>query len=178
MLGGWVEWNWFLIYLGCLFAFAMTAAGLLRFSEWRYRVTTKDKLSFSNVRFTQMLSPDGMLLAIQLGIDVNNYALFPIQFTVQEVETHLGELYPPKKKHQPDSVIISPNGTGWYNDIPISLERDKLEALRNNVVEGLIQVQLKYGRPDNLNREMTIKKKIFVLFTDNGEAQLSHWHDA
>lgn len=176
---GWVQSiQWFYYCIGMTVMFAAVTTILFRISEWKLKVTAKDKLAFASIRFIKNLSADGVLAALQLGFQVNNHALFPIQFAIREMQTELTDkFYPAKKPYAQDTLTISVNGRGWFDDNPISLDKNKVTLLRNRVVEGLMYVRLAYGRPDNLKYEMEIKKKIFVLFTENGDVRLSHWYD-
>ena len=158
--------------------FAAVTTILFRISEWKFKVTAKDKLAFASVRFIKNVSADGVLAALQLGFQVNNHATFPIQFAIREMQTELTDkFYPNKKPYAQDTLTISANGRGWFDDNPIALDKNKVTMLRGKVVEGLLDVRLTYGKPGDLKYEMEIKKKIFVLFTANGDAQLSHWYD-
>lgn len=167
--------NWFYIYLGTGFMFAVVTTGLLRFSEWRFRVTTKDKLSFHSLRVAKMLSDDGSVSAIKLGFTLQNTATFPIQFEIQDLDTELmSSLYPPKKAYEKKKILIPPNESGWFNDHVIELQN--IEK-KNKVIEGSIYTRLTYGRPENLNRELEFKKKVFIKFDDRGDVQVVEWYD-
>ena len=174
MIGSWSSIPWFYIYLGALFAFAMTATGLLRFSEWRFRVTAKDKLSFSNVRVRKRLSEQGVVSGVQIGCELKNEALFPMEFVIQSAQTRIFDLYPPKRDYEKDDTTIPANGFGWFDDHEIPLDSIQPHGL---IAEALISLRLKYGRPKKTNHELTINKKIFIKFTSQGDIEFFNWQD-
>ena len=101
--------------------FAAVTTGLLKFSEWKFRVTAKDKLTFSDVRIKKRLSDEGVTCGIQIGFEIYNAALFPITFVVKDVQTRFADMYPPKREYEKDNTTISANGFGWFEDHEISL---------------------------------------------------------
>ena len=166
---------WFYVYLAAGFMFAVIATGLLRFDEWRFRVTAKDKLAFHDLKIARTLSGDGSASAIKLGFRFRNLATFPIQFEIQEMRTELmNNLYPPKKAYEEKRILIPVNGLGWFNDHNIELSN---VSKKNKVMEGSIHAHLKYGRPENLNQELELRKRVFVKFDNRGDVQVMEWHD-
>ena len=175
VLGYFQNIPWFYIYLSAGFVFAVIATGLLRFDEWRFRVTAKDKLAFHDLRVFRTLANDGSVFAIRLGFRLRNIATFPIQFEVQEMNTEfMNSLYPPKKTYEKKKIFIPVNGLGWFDDYDIGLAN--IEK-KNKTIGGYIHARLKYGRPENLNQELEFKKKVFVKFDDKGNMQVAEWSD-
>ena len=172
---GWLSSvEWFYVWLGAGFMFVTTTTGLLRFDEWRTRVTARDKLTFSTVRVRKKLSEDGSIGAIGFGFQFRNTAIFPMQFSVQDMQTELMGVYPPKKAYDNDTIAVSPSGVCWFDDHMIEL---KDVSRKGKLAEGTIFVRLKYGRPENLRHTLKLKKKVFLKFDDRGDVQMGEWYD-
>ena len=154
--------------------FAAATTGVLRFSEWRFRVTTKDKLSFQNIRIARILSEQGQVTGVRLGLQVHNQALYPIEFERIEMQTSLNGLYPNKIPYQNNVAVIPPNGWGFFDDHGIDLGQTDRAG---KIFEGSLYARLVYGRPNKLDREMEIKKKIFVKFSVQGDIEVCEWAD-
>ncbi len=137
---------WFLVYLGALFAFAMTATGLLRFSEWRFKVTAHHKLSFSKILLQKVVSDEGQMHSIKFGFYLYNAASFPIEYIIQEIRTDLDGEYSPNKEHEKDAYVIPAFAFGWFYNHAIPL---RLDHPTGKFVEGGLHAKLKYGRPQN-----------------------------
>ena len=175
MIGYLQGFPWFYVCLGAGFMFAVVTTGLLRFTEWRFRVTAKDKLAFHDLRIFRTLANDGSISAIRLGFRLRNIATFPIQFEVQEMNTEfMNSLYPPKKTYEKKKIFIPVNGLGWFDDHDIGLA--SIEK-KNKTIGGSIHARLKYGRPENLNQELEFKKKVFIKFDNRGNVQATEWQD-
>ena len=103
-----------------------------------------------------------------------NAALFPIEYSIQTIQTNLSGIYPQNKPHEKKTFTIPANAFGWFYDHMIEFHNS--EPLKG-VIEGSLDVQLKYGRSHNLKEEMEIKKKIFVKFNDQGDIDLIEAYD-
>ena len=174
--------EWFYIYVGASVLLAASITALLRFDEWKYKVTTKDKLWFSNVKFITHLSTQNVLESVRFGVVVKNHATFPIQLDVQEIytELHLTEtviLYPSKVQREQGFLTLAPQNEGWWCDDAIPFDEKIRQALRGSSVSVLIHATLRYGRTGKLTRTLDVKKKAFVVFTHDGKARLDHWID-
>ena len=127
MIGWLQDIQWFYIYIAVGLMFASVTTGMLRFDEWKSRRTAKDKLSFSHVRIATELSENGFVDSVGLGFQLTNLASFPMQFEVDEIHTELLGFYPPRKDFEKSSVVIPPNGIGWFCDHCIKLDEAPTE---------------------------------------------------
>ena len=144
VLIGWLQGiPWFYVYIAAGFMFASVTIGILRLDEWKSRRTAKDKLSFSHVRIATEVSEYGYIDSIGLGFQLTNLASFPMQFDVDEINSELMGLYPPKKNFEKTSVVIPANGIGWFCDHCIKLDEVPTEP---RIMEGILSVNIKYGR--------------------------------
>ena len=167
--------EWFYIYVGASVLLAAGINTLLRFDEWKYRVTTKDKLSFSKLMLGRIISDNGSAIGIKLGFQLKNAASFPIEYSIQSIQTQIGGEYAPNRPLEKDTYEISAFENGWFYNHAISLETIQPPA---RAVEGSLNAIITYGRPRNQNREMEIKKKIFVKFNSQGDVENIEWYDA
>lgn len=174
ILGLHTSMPWFYIWVGAWVVFAAAITGLLRLSEWRFRNTTKDKLSFTQLRIAKFLSEKGLVVGIKLGVQVNSEALFPIQCERVSMETSLGQLYPQKIPYPANTIVIPANGVGFFDDHKIEFGNNRPT---NKTLEGVLSVRLKYGKPDDLNRTLEITKKIYVKFNVYGDVEVMEWSD-
>ena len=172
---GWLsDLPWFYIWLGVGFMFAMATTGLLRFDEWRTRTTAKNKLVFSSLRIKKVLSGDGSVSAVSIGFQLRNMATFPMQFSVQKMRTKLMNAFPPKEDYENDTINVSANSNGWFDDHLIRLAN---VATKGKLAEGTIYVYLKYGRPGRLDHTLELNKKVLLKFDDQGDVQAVEWYD-
>ena len=116
VIGRLSEYDWFSVWIGAGFMFVTTTTGLLRFDEWRTRTTARDKLASSSTRIRRSISEDGSINAIALGFAFRNIAIFPIQFSVQGLQTELAGTYPPKKEYPNDTITLPANTPGFSDD--------------------------------------------------------------
>ena len=165
---------WFYIYVGACVVFAFVCKGLLWFTDWRFRTTARYKLSFYDLKVSQILSDDGSVSEIKLGFILQSSATFPIQFEIQDLDTKLMDgLYPPKREYKKKRIIMDPDKKGWFSDHGIKLGGGDTN---NKVIEGSIYARLLYGRPGNLKHELKFRKRVFIKFNDVGKVQLVDWH--
>ncbi len=171
---GWLQGTpWFHLIVGVGVLFVAIPTGLLRFDEWRYRNSVEGKLVFNNMRINRTLTEDGAVNTISLGFLLHNKATFPIQFEVVELNTSLMNLFPPKKEYTNKMISVSTNCYGWFDDYDIKVT----DTLINEKVEGSLKSHLKYGRPNQLNHELNIVKRVIISFDDNGDIMDASWHD-
>ena len=154
--------------------FAMVTTGLLRFDEWRMRTTAKNKLVFSSLRIKKVLSGDGSVSAVSIGFQLRNIATFPMQFSVQKMRTKLMNAFPPKEDYENDTITVSVNNNGWFDDHLIRLAD---VTTKGKLAEGTICVYLKYGRPGRIDHTLELNKKVFLEFDDRGDVQVGDWYD-
>lgn len=164
----------FYLSIGTTLMFAATATGMLRFDEWRFRQRVKDKLNFSDVRVAKKLNAAGAVESIVLGFILRSSAVFPIEFDVQELQTRLGETFPPKKLYKKARLIIPAGGSGWFDDYPINVTN----VSKGQSLEGSMNFTVMYGRPDQLKHTLSKNIQVFIGFDEKGDARLGHWNEA
>ncbi len=166
----------FYLYIGMVALFTLTVTGLLRFSEWKDRITPEYKLSFAGVRVIAKKPDNGQVIKeLGIGIEVRNFASFPIVSKIQEVSTQIGECYPPKKKYELDRVTIPPRSNAWFDDHFIKLESLPL----GQMIEGLIKFKISYGREgQKLPYILTGQKKVLLKYPAEGGIPEIQWQDA
>ena len=162
----------FYLYIGAVFLFAVSSSGLLRFSEWRYRNSVTDKLTFHSVRVDKLIDNTGAVKALRLGAVLSNKALFPITYEIESVETSLDKFYPPKKPYTKNDYTIVANGSGWFVDHYISIP-----MMKPGVVEGELKLQFRYGKKGNRNNMLDVNKHLFFHFGTKGEMSGIDWFD-
>ena len=156
----------FYLAIGVIFSFAAIPTGLLRFSEWKYRVTVKDKLIFANIRVRKILPEnESSVIGVSLGFQLRNIATFPIEFSVPDIKTELLEEYSPNKPFLVETVTVPPGNNGWFDDHKIELKGNQWNG---KTLEGSIRARIKYGRPGNLKQEIALNKKVYVKFDNHG----------
>ncbi|MEX2616976.1 MAG: hypothetical protein WD767_12850 [Alphaproteobacteria bacterium] len=162
---------WFYIAVGACVIFSAVATGLLRFDEWRFRQTVKNKLNFASLRVTTKLNLDGSVESVGLGFILNNSALFPVEFAVKSLQTQLADRFPPKREYDTKRFIVAANGNAWFDDFHIEMP----DPPRNQAIEGSIKFEVCYGRPGQLNCTLGKKLKINIGFDGNGNVHGSNW---
>ena len=173
VLGWHQDTPWFHLIVGVGVLFVAIPTGLLRFDEWRYRNSVEGKLVFNNMRIHKTLSEDGTVGTVSLGFLLHNRATFPIQFEVAELNTSLMNLFPPKKEYTNKIISIPANFYGWFDDYDIEIQNN----IKNQKIEGSLKSHLKYGRPDRLNHEIKLEKRVIISFDHKGDIMNAHWHD-
>ena len=177
---GWLEQaSFFLLYVGAVVLFASSAAGMLRFSEWRFRNRVADKLVFANMRIGGHVdSNEGRLVALRFGFNLSNRATFPIRFRIEEMQTSMTDqngarsFYPPRREYAKNEISVSPNVMGWFEDHNILIPSD----LRGSVV-ALIVCKVVYGKGERLDHILQIKKKAVLQFNEKGMSGGENWYD-
>ena len=162
----------FYLYIAAVFLFSVSATGVLRFSEWRYRNSAADKLNFHSVRIDKALAPNGAVVALRIGTMFRNSALFPVAYELVAIETKLDNLYPPKQPYAKTAYTIPANGAGWFDDHYI-----RVPQKQRGSVEGELKLELNYGREGKPNNTLNIHKKLFFNFNDKGDIERISWID-
>lgn len=162
---------WFGIWLGALAAFAFVSTGLLRFTEWRFRQKVHDKLAFAAVMVGKDISSGG----ITIGLRLHNSALFPIEFSLEQLLTRLGDKVPSKTTYDsPGTISIPAKGVGWFWDNAIKVDNPP----KPGTIEGHMEYKLVYGRSGRLRYKLSGKKQIIIAFNEQGLPGDATWHEA
>jgi hypothetical protein len=163
----------FWIMMGLPLAAASLITLFLRVLELQARQNVKDKLSFATPRTLKKLDKNEKLEGICLGFQVASIAPYPIEFSLEGLDTHLGDNYPPKKPYPKTKFTIPPHGVGWFDDhlIPIKPPND-------GVWEGEVRFTIKFGVKNRLRHSLAKKVIVFVGFDDKGDMKGSNWQEA
>ena len=170
---GWAQGeSWFYLFVGAAVLFAAVSTGMLRFSEWRTRSSVAHKLGFNNLRIDKIRDESGVVRALRIGAMLSNKAVFPIAYELASVSTSIDKFYPPKMPYKKSQYTVPAGGSGWFDDHYI-----QIPSPRMGQVEGELTYELKYGKEGRLNNTLTINKKLFFNFRENGDLERVTWID-
>ncbi len=153
----------FYILVAVSIAFGGVSTGLLRFSEWRYRNRVQDKLVFQSVMVNPKLDEKSHIVGVSFRINVTNTASFPVEFKVTEAFSKFNGKHPYKYEQLDETVLLSPDGTGFYDDGEISTG---YLSFGNHI--GEVKCRIVYGREGRLNYELNLKQFVVVGVDGNG----------
>lgn len=126
-------------------AFAATATGLLRVSEWRSVNTISGKMAMAGLLVNISASPqeDGKLkiAAVNLGAQWDNLARFPIEFCVDDFEVQIGDRVPTGDKGINRYHEIPEKGRGFHRGGDIKVDHEPGMGL-----QGKIKYKLHYRK--------------------------------
>ena len=147
-------------------AIATGLAGYVSVRRWMFEMSPKGKLSFDKVLIKQEFSiaDDKSHLVINIGFQVRNEAMFPIEFEIEEMSTSSMGIYPPSKGYLKKNFVVPVRGVGFFHDHEIDLSNTQVQ---NRVLQGIMKVRLKYGRLGKLTEELVISKQISINFHKN-----------
>lgn len=164
------EIPWMYIWATTVFVFAMANGGALWFSQILYQNRIKDKLNFLSVITSRNIRGDGVLI----GIRVKSIASVPMEFSVENIRTRVGNRVPDDANHSVASFSIPAEGVGWFNDNVIDIGVPPSPG----TLEGFIECTVKYGKPGNLKYQIPIKKQVVLAFNNDGLLERGYWNDA
>ena len=147
--GHFEHFPWVLTIPAATFVFAATMTGLLRYDEWRYRRTARDKLNFGSIGMGADYTRDSesgrpiALTKAQAIIVLQSTANFPISYVVDEISASFDGMVNPRPTYANKGGIIGAMGSGWYRDDIIDM---KQSPLKENI-KGVIKFIIRYGRP-------------------------------
>jgi hypothetical protein len=147
------------IVMAATLAFAATMQGLLRTSEYMERKSPFGKLRFIQTavgidltgiaqptkpqKITNISQlPKRTIDKMQLGIDLQNTATFPISILVVAAESEIDHLTPPRSHFPKGPMLILPGVIMRITDERIEMNNKTCEKL-----VGSYDLQLKYGLP-------------------------------
>ena len=179
--GGGVMIGWlsgiplFHIYVGTVALFALTVLGLLRFTEWMDRITPEHKLAFGGVRVAAKRPDESQeIKELCIGIQLRNFAEFPITFKLQHISSQIGDCYPPRKAYELDKITVPPRSNGWFDDHMILLN----SSPRGQTLEGVIEFKISYGKEGRKRPFiLTGRKKALINFPAGDGPPHAEWFD-
>ena len=162
-----IPWMW--VLMATSVAFASVAVGVLRFHEVLGRLRVEGKLFCECPRIALEISNQG----ICLGVALRSTADVPIEFEVEDMKTELMGVYPPKKAYPRKNFIVPPNGVAWFDDYEVQIGEQV-----STTVTGVVEMQIRYGKPARLKHQLHIKKQVVIRFSDKGVIDAFAWNDA
>lgn len=163
-LGAPIPWP-YVIGMACL-AFGMTANGIFHVRQQMYQNDPEGKLRISGVVLGKMFK-NGKLSGIKYGLQYTNQGWFPIELKVFPKQVSLGGNINPNPQRDVTGAIaqIGAIGTFFEAVVPVSA------GMKNHTVEGILDVEIKYGRIGKLEHKFERKYRITVQFQQNGDVQ-------
>jgi hypothetical protein len=141
---------WTHVLIAGSFVFAATATGILRISEYRFRVTPLNKLIFQGIVPAVNFIKDGRngknkgFERVQPGILLTNTAHVPISYKVEDIETSFEGMLNPKPDRKFRGTILEPIVPSIFKDAPIDAKNMQIDK---TLYDGRIKFKLKYGFP-------------------------------
>lgn len=161
-------YEWTLIFLFSLAAFALMAFGLNHFSQWQAARTPVDKIRFAaatiGIKSDESKTPP-RVVGIKLGVSVHNAAQFPIEVRIDKLETQIANRVPAEQFFS-RSVKVSMGTTGRFTNATIDFSA---ETLNNKVLIGKIKATISYGRPGKLHHSSDQQYWLAMKFDKDGQ---------
>lgn len=193
ILGG-VPAMW--VIMASTLAFAGMAVGLFTVSAYRQKETPEGKLRYNGTIFNFDLFPvpDNRktrrvtasagrrviptnveplireLQYAQLGIELINYADFPMSLIVESADTEVEGKTPPRARYPKPPITVLPG-------IPVRVCDDRIDVdrLKCDRLEGKMRIAIKYGRSGKEIHELKIRaQRVDVLMQPNGFCAGTH----
>ncbi len=191
------------VMVAAALAFAAVAQGALRASEYRERKSPLNKLRYNGTIFnfdlvsvttnrkarrthvavnTRTKLPSTVEPLVrelengQLGVELVNFANFPISLIVHSADTEIEEFTPPRTQYPRPAITVLPGIPIRVCDTSIPLKGTKCDKL-----EGKINLKIKYGLPGKEVYDLDIEtKRVDVLMHANGfcSATYTVWREA
>jgi hypothetical protein len=160
---------WMYVIVAATFVFACAAAGALRLSEFRARITAQNKLGLPQILPAANFIRDkktGKIKSIekvQICMVLQNNAHFPMSYLVDELSTSFEGIVNARPNRDTRGADIPPLSQGWYRDTPIDV---KQMAITKQIFEGHIKFKLRYGLPGNERHLMERDLNLTFIFDD------------
>ena len=167
-------WTETIVY--ALVAFASITVGLLRFDEWRERRRVAGKLVLTDPMIgVRRQSPEvGPASALKFGFNLISKAVFPIEFRIDSIRTHAGNLHNANPIYHLRDLTIPETGTAFFWDDEIAIEHPIIDRQ----VDCRIETGISYGRRGNLKYALIKKWVLHVKFDENGlPLGISQWSE-
>jgi len=142
-------YQWTVIYMLGLGAFALVAFGLNNFSKWSATRTAAAKVEFGNttlfVNTNNNVDPP-RVRGIKLGVSAVNFAHFPIEVRIDALETQIANRVP-LDPFESRSIKINRGMTAQFSNSLIDLSDMQLA---NTALLGRVVAKISYGKPGKL----------------------------
>jgi len=107
----------------------------------------------------------------QLGIEILNRASFPISIIVEDAQTEIEGVEPPRVKYPRPPTIIHPHTTMWVHDGRIDMKNSVCDDL-----DGKMDIKIKYGLPGEEQFDLTQKGTVEVFMEPFGYLKGVYFH--
>ncbi|UIJ71172.1 hypothetical protein [Aurantimonas sp. HBX-1] len=136
------------VWVSALASFAFLTHGLLRLNEWIDRTSADGKLDI--VEPTIWVSSDESsdpieIEGVQIGVTLSNRALFPMEFTVDKIDTRFADRVGTTKNFANKGGVIAPNSASHFRDSAIQMNPPR-PILERKAYDGQIDVTISYGK--------------------------------
>ena len=158
------------IFLGVLAAFAFTTNGLLRFNEWRFQRSPRDKIDFVQPSVSNVVRKEdlGRFRGIRIGFGLKSSALFPMEIEVTNIRTRVMDRVPPSPEKPLNIVKVGMMGVASVRHSLIDLSGIDL---KNQAKQGSMEFNIRYGRPGGRDYELKKRFTFEIQFDGNGRAK-------
>jgi hypothetical protein len=137
---------WTYIIVAASFVFAATATGLLRFDEWRFRRTARNKVTVETFALGFDYARDAAnkptaVERAQVSLIIKNDATFPIYYIVDEIASSVDGRVNQNPRFIKQSYYIGAKSTTHFRDDVIDMHALPIKS----PLEGTIKCKLRYG---------------------------------
>jgi hypothetical protein len=143
--------------------FGGLSTGILRFSEWRQRISPLGKLEVLPGIAVACEGPpeERTIRHVRAGVILRNKASFSMEYFMEELTSSANSRIPPREPIAIPGGVIPPGAELQFNDGAIDL--DGLAA-KDGVVAGDMKFRLKYGHVGRLKYYVEKNVRVVPLF--------------
>ena len=175
---GWLQdVPWFYVAVGVILSGAGIMTWLVQLDEWRSRNRVEHKLRYLNMQI-HLTQTNARVAAVRFGFHLQNTAVFPIKFKIENLKTKITSqkdnkpFYPPNKEYENSIISVPAGSVGFFYDHDIILPQG---FIGNSTVE--LQCKILYGKADRFDHALELKKKSFINFLGSEISGGQHWYD-
>jgi hypothetical protein len=166
----------FWIMMGLPIAGAAIFTWILKFSEWRDKVSASGKLLWqSHFAGDYIKDTQGKATAIenaQVGLAFQITGTFPISIVVDEMHTSFDGEYPLSKPRDTDRTLVNPGNVQMYVDNRIPMNKAPLKEL----AEATLRFKIRYGHPGREKYPVSGKLKIHCQRNEKAGGYIAMGH--
>jgi hypothetical protein len=152
------------VFAASAMVFAFAVFGVLGVKTMLWMESPENKLRFSGIipgkRFASK-----RLVGIKYGIQYQNTAMFPIDFTLTPLRVSLGGSINPNPRRDITGALAQMGATGVFWEAEVPMTKD----MKGQLVEGQLEVEIDYGRPGKKRFKLVKKYKTYVQFLPSGD---------
>ncbi len=157
------------ILMAAAVAYAAAIHGVLRTSEYRERKNPENKFVYLGTHAGCELLPEQQgrprqLNRMQIRVEIQNTASFPISYLVENADTEVAGHRPPRTEYPKQAVDIGPGLKVQSGDEAIDMHGENCGRL-----DGRMNFRLKYGLKGNERYLLELRGRLDIIMTDQGE---------